>query len=75
VIEDYLYARINFSRDIDMPVPPREERGEIGTCILKLFYFYFILYISFFMCIRVFDNYVYVMYKCGTSAPNRLRED
>jgi hypothetical protein len=30
-IEDYPYDGINFSRDPDMPVPPREERGELGT--------------------------------------------
>jgi hypothetical protein len=29
-IEDYPYVGINFSRDPDMPVPPGEERGEIG---------------------------------------------
>jgi hypothetical protein len=27
------------------------------------------------MCIRVSDNYVSVMYRCGTSASNRLLED
>jgi hypothetical protein len=29
-IEDYPYAGIDFSRDPAMPVPPGEERGEIG---------------------------------------------
>jgi len=31
VIENYPYDGIKFSRDPDMPVPPREERGELGT--------------------------------------------
>jgi hypothetical protein len=30
VIEDYLYARIDFARDPEIPVPPGEERGEMG---------------------------------------------
>ena len=30
IIEDYLYARIDFSRDPEIPVPPGEERGEMG---------------------------------------------
>jgi hypothetical protein len=36
VIEDYPYAGINFSRDPDMLVPRRKERGEIGTCVFKV---------------------------------------
>jgi hypothetical protein len=39
-IEDYPYVGINFSRDLDMPLPPGAERGEIGTFFfLKLFNF------------------------------------
>jgi hypothetical protein len=30
VIEDYPYARIDFSRDPEIPIPPGEERGEMG---------------------------------------------
>jgi hypothetical protein len=30
VIEDYLYARIDFSRDLEIPVPPSAERGKMG---------------------------------------------
>jgi hypothetical protein len=30
VIEDYPYAEIDFSRDPEIPVPPGEERGEMG---------------------------------------------
>jgi hypothetical protein len=30
-IEDYPYAWISFLRDPDMPMPPGEEHGEIGT--------------------------------------------
>jgi hypothetical protein len=30
VIEDYPYAEIVFSRDTEIPVPPGEERGEMG---------------------------------------------
>jgi hypothetical protein len=36
VIEDYPYAGINFLRDLDMPMPPGEERGEIGKHIFKV---------------------------------------
>jgi hypothetical protein len=37
VIEDYPYAGINFTRDPDMPVPPDEERGEIGNIYFKVY--------------------------------------
>jgi hypothetical protein len=30
VIEDYPYVEIDFSRDPEIPVPPGEERGEMG---------------------------------------------
>jgi hypothetical protein len=30
VIEDYPYAGIDFSRDPEIPIPPGEERGEMG---------------------------------------------
>jgi hypothetical protein len=30
VIEDYPYVGIDFSRDPEIPVPPGEERGEMG---------------------------------------------
>jgi hypothetical protein len=36
VIEDYPYAGIKFSRDPNMPVPPGEERGEIGMFFFKV---------------------------------------
>jgi hypothetical protein len=41
VIEDYPYVGISFLRDHDMPVPPREERDEIGNIytFLKLLNF------------------------------------
>jgi hypothetical protein len=38
-IDDYHYTEINVSRDPDMPMPPREERGEIGNMLLMLFNF------------------------------------
>jgi hypothetical protein len=57
MIEDYPYAGIDFSRDPEMPVPPGEERGEIGksppilfflfVCICN-FYVFFWIYIMFF---------------------------
>jgi hypothetical protein len=40
-IEDYPYAGIDFSRDPSMPVPPGEERGEIGKSPPVLFFFFF----------------------------------
>jgi hypothetical protein len=30
VTEDYPYAGIDFSRDPEIPMPPGEERGEMG---------------------------------------------
>jgi hypothetical protein len=36
MIEDHPYAEINFSRDLDMPVPPGDERGEIGVFVFKV---------------------------------------
>jgi hypothetical protein len=37
-IEDYPYAGIDFSRDPAMPVPPGEERGEMGKSPPVLFF-------------------------------------
>jgi hypothetical protein len=74
-IEDYPYARIKFSKDPDMPVPLEEERGEIGNMFLKLFNFKFFLYISFLYIYPSIDFYVSVIYRCGTSVPNRIDED
>jgi hypothetical protein len=37
-IEDYPYAGIDFSRDLAMPVPPGEERGEMGKSPPVLFF-------------------------------------
>jgi hypothetical protein len=53
------------------------ERSE-ERCVplfLKLFKFLVIFIYIIFMCTRVSDNYVYVMYRCGTNASNRLLED
>jgi hypothetical protein len=36
VIKDYPYAGIKFSRDSNMPVPPGEERGEVGNMFFKV---------------------------------------
>jgi hypothetical protein len=57
--------------DSDMPVPPEGDRGKIG----KFFFQSYLNFISFyiyhlFMCTRVSENYVSVMYRCGTSASN-----
>jgi hypothetical protein len=61
-IEDYPYAGIDFSRDPEIPVPPGEERGEMGksppiqfffVCICNLLCL-FDIYIMFFYTI-VFD--------------------
>jgi hypothetical protein len=59
MIEDYPYAGIDFSRDPEMPVPPSEERGEIGksppilffVCICNFYVFFG--YISCFLDNRV----------------------
>jgi hypothetical protein len=44
MIEDYPYAGIDFSRDPEMPVPPGEERGEIGKSPPILFFLFVCLY-------------------------------
>jgi hypothetical protein len=59
VIENYPYAGINFSRDPDMPMPPGEERGELGMSFLRLFNFQLLIYIIFYMYQSI-DNYVFV---------------
>ena len=48
-IEDYPYAGIDFSRDPAMPVPPGEERGEMGKSPPVLFFFLFayVIFMSF----------------------------
>jgi hypothetical protein len=30
IIEDYPYARIDFFRDLEIAIPPGEDRGEMG---------------------------------------------
>jgi hypothetical protein len=50
VIEDYPYAGISFLRDPDMPVPPGEERGEIGNIFFEVIKFLIFIYILF-MCV------------------------
>jgi hypothetical protein len=50
-IEDYPYARINFSRDPDMPVPPRAERGEMG----KFSFQSYLIFMSF----HIYHFFVY----------------
>jgi len=54
VIEDYPYARIDFSRDRDMGVPPRVVQGELGMLFFFLFFsslFNFYVYIYIIFCI------------------------
>jgi hypothetical protein len=75
-IEDYPYARIDFSRDPDMGVPPGVVRGELGKLSFQSYLIFMLfLYISFFLYIRVSDRYVSVMCRCGASASSGLCED
>jgi len=46
-IEDYPYAWIDFSRDPEIPVPPGEERGEMG----KSPHVYFFCLHMYFLCL------------------------
>jgi hypothetical protein len=39
VIEDYPYARIDFLRDLEIPLPLGEERGEMGKFTSLFFVF------------------------------------
>jgi hypothetical protein len=49
VIEDYPYARVNFLRDPDMPMPPGEERGEIDKHIFLIYLIFIFFNIILFM--------------------------
>jgi hypothetical protein len=52
-IEDYPYAGIDFSRDLEIPVPPGQERGEMDkfasfffeTYIIFMFFFVYIIFL------------------------------
>jgi hypothetical protein len=47
-IEDYPYAGIDFSRDPAIPVPPGEERGEMGKSPpVQFFLFAYVIFMSF----------------------------
>jgi hypothetical protein len=47
MIEDYPYAGIDFSRDPEMPVPPGQVRGELGKSPPVLFFFVYVIFMSF----------------------------
>jgi len=72
VIEDYPYAGIDFLRDPEIPVPPGEERGEMGK--FSSLFFCFFLYIIFFYT-RVVDRYLSSVCRCGTSTTSGLCEE
>jgi hypothetical protein len=74
-IEDYPYARIDFSRDPDMGVPPGVVRGELGMLVFQCYLIFMSFYIYHFFYTRVSDMYVSVMCRRGASVPNRLHED
>ena len=51
MVEDYAYAGTNFRGDLDLPLPPGEQRGDMGKkqnpkidicvfCLLMFFNFY-----------------------------------
>jgi hypothetical protein len=54
MIEDYLYAGIDFSRDPEMPVPPGEALGEIGKSPLVLFFCLHMLFLCLFEIYIIF---------------------
>jgi hypothetical protein len=53
VIEDYPYAEIEFSRDPKIPIPPSEERGEMGKLVFFLFLFFLNLF-NFLCCFYIY---------------------
>jgi hypothetical protein len=59
VIEDYLYAGIDFSRDPEILVPPGEEQGKMGKFASLFFFFliyhFFIPYYLTDMCLLCVD--------------------
>ena len=80
VIEDYPYDGIDFLRDPEILVPPGEERGEMGkfasfVFLLNICNFYVVFYIYRFFYTRVFDRYMSIICRCGTSATYRLCEE
>jgi hypothetical protein len=54
VIEDYPYAGIDFSRDPEIPVPPDEERGEMGKLV-----FFFLNLFNFLCCFYIYHFFLY----------------
>jgi hypothetical protein len=54
MIEDYPYAGIDFSRDLEMPVPPGEVRGEIGKSPPVLFFYLYMSFLCLFRYISCF---------------------
>jgi hypothetical protein len=60
-IEDYPNAGIDFSRDPAIPVPPGEERGEMGKSppIQFFFFAYVTFYVFFEIYIMFLDNRVF----------------
>jgi hypothetical protein len=75
VIEDCPYTGIDFLRDLEIPVPPGEERGEMGKftslfccCFCETYViFMLVFFIYHFFYTRVFDGYVSIVSRCGTS--------
>jgi hypothetical protein len=70
-IEDYLYVGIDFSRDPEIPVPPSEERREMGKSPPLYFFCLFVIYIIFF-CMPEYLTDTFVVCRCGTHATCRL---
>jgi hypothetical protein len=53
MIEDYPYAGISFLRDLDMPMTPREEHGDIGTLFFRVILFLIFKYYPFYGNVKV----------------------
>jgi hypothetical protein len=60
VIEDYPYAGIDFSRDPEIPVPPGEERGEMGKFTSLFCCFVFFLNICNFYVVFFYISFFFI---------------
>jgi hypothetical protein len=55
MIEDYPYARIDFSRDLEISVPPGESEGRwVSHHLCSFFLFAYVIFMSFLLYISFF---------------------
>jgi hypothetical protein len=71
-IEDYAYVGIKFSKDPDMQVPPRVERGDMGKFSFQSYLIFMSFYIYHFFRILEYLTLTYIL--CTSVRPVHLVE-